>query len=770
MAVNLTYPGVYVQEIPSGVRTITGVSTAVAAFIGQTRRGPINDPVTIQSFADFEREFGGLDAGSEVSYAVRQFFLNGGSQAVVVRVARNPLAAERTLQNADGDDVLRILASSQGAAGNLIQVRVDHATANPASTFNLTLSREIAGDPAGSLVESFANLSMNSGDLRFVQDVVNGESRLAQVERVVDAATLAGLPAATSTSAPLVDANGNLLDVATLIDDRHNQLQVAVNGNPAVTVQVSAASDATGADEAARLASLCAAIQAQVRAAAEGDQALADFTCAPVGTSIRMTSGRGGEASSVRVLRGIRNDLAAALRLGPDNGGVEVAGVAALRPAVQPEPATLTSDAFAHADIDAIDPNNNAFQISLDGGPARTITVGLAGLPPEAGNSVDERLGVVAARIQTTVRAADPSRPAYSNFRAEATGGRLLLRSGTAGAGSTIAVSPAAAADASTQLRLVGAGVTTTRPQNVMLEGGNEEPFGEDEAYGIFIGSRSEREGIFALEDTDIFNLMLLPGISDAGILTDAIAYCQERRAFLIVDPPRGLRPAEMLETALGLPKSNYGAVYYPWVYIADPLKGGQLRLTPPGASVAGVFARTDANRGVWKAPAGTEATLLGVQKLEYVLTDGENGLLNPQGINSLRTFAATGRVVWGARTLRGANDLADEYKYVPVRRLALFIEESLFRGTQWVVFEPNDEPLWAQIRLNVGAFMQSLFRQGAFQGRTPQEAYLVKVDRETTTQYDIDRGVVNILVGFAPLKPAEFILLMIQQLARQTQ
>ena len=129
-------------------------------------------------------------------------------------------------------------------------------------------------------------------------------------------------------------------------------------------------------------------------------------------------------------------------------------------------------------------------------------------------------------------------------------------------------------------------------------------------------------------------------------------------------------------------------------------------------------------------------------------------------------SFPVNGRVVWGARTLRGADQLADEYKYVPVRRTALFIEESLYRGTQWVVFEPNDEPLWAQIRLNVGAFMQGLFRQGAFQGRTPREAYFVKCDKETTTQADINLGIVNIVVGFAPLKPAEFVVIKIQQIA----
>jgi phage tail sheath protein FI len=170
----------------------------------------------------------------------------------------------------------------------------------------------------------------------------------------------------------------------------------------------------------------------------------------------------------------------------------------------------------------------------------------------------------------------------------------------------------------------------------------------------------------------------------------------------------------------------------------------------------------------VWKAPAGLDATLVGVPQLSVPLTDDENGELNPLGINCLRAFPAAGRVVWGSRTLRGADQLADEYKYVPVRRLALYIEESLYRGTQWVVFEPNDEPLWAQIRLNVGAFMHGLFRQGAFQGQTPKDAYFVKCDKETTPQDQINLGIVNIIVGFAPLKPAEFVVIKIQQMAGQ--
>jgi phage tail sheath protein FI len=245
----------------------------------------------------------------------------------------------------------------------------------------------------------------------------------------------------------------------------------------------------------------------------------------------------------------------------------------------------------------------------------------------------------------------------------------------------------------------------------------------------------------------------------------------------LLVDPPattwadpNAIVTESQGSTGVFTLRDNNAIAYYPRVRMADPLQENRLAEFAPCGAVAGIFARTDAQRGVWKAPAGLEARLTGVQELAYKLTDGENGKLNPIGVNCLRTFPVVGNVVWGARTLNGADVLASEWKYVPVRRLALYIEESLYRGTQWVVFEPNDEPLWAQIRLNVGTFMQDLFRQGAFQGSSPREAYFVKCDRETTTQSDIDKGIVNILVGFAPLKPAEFVVIKIQQMAGQNQ
>ena len=302
---------------------------------------------------------------------------------------------------------------------------------------------------------------------------------------------------------------------------------------------------------------------------------------------------------------------------------------------------------------------------------------------------------------------------------------------------------------------------------------------GGGELQGVdFQGSRERRTGIYALENAE-FNLLCIPALPGedvpSGVYSTALGYCEERRAILIVDPPaewgQASDPAEKAKAAepilTGKATSN-AAIYFPRIVAPDPLCKDELKTFVPCGAVAGVIARTDEKHGVWKAPAGSEAALTGIHSLEVDLTDAENGMLNPLAINCLRSFPSMGRVIWGARTLRGADQLADEYKYLPVRRLALHIEESLYRGTQWVVFEKNDEPLWAQIRLKVGAFLNSLFRQGALQGVSPHDAYFVKCDNETTTQNDINLGIVNIRVGFAPLKPAEFVIVRIQQIAVQ--
>ena len=275
--------------------------------------------------------------------------------------------------------------------------------------------------------------------------------------------------------------------------------------------------------------------------------------------------------------------------------------------------------------------------------------------------------------------------------------------------------------------------------------------------------------GLAALDAVDIFNLMVLPAAASRAVLAAAAAYCERRKAFLILATPPGTDTpdqAQQFAASGAVPLSANAALYFPWVQIPDPAPVGETRWCPPSGMVAGIMARTDSTRGVWKTPAGDEAALLGVQGLKYALTDEENGNLNSLAINCVRQFPVPGILVWGARTIVGRDATPSDWKYIPVRRLALFLEESLYRGTQWAVFEPNAEPLWAKLRLSIGAFMQCLFRQGAFQGATPQEAYYVKCDNQTTTQNDINNGVVNIVVGFAPLAPAEFVIIQIQQFA----
>lgn len=304
------------------------------------------------------------------------------------------------------------------------------------------------------------------------------------------------------------------------------------------------------------------------------------------------------------------------------------------------------------------------------------------------------------------------------------------------------------------------------------------------EATRIINGDAEKRTGVHSLAKAKNFNLLCIPPLltmsaSGTGREADvrrstwsaAARVCRERRAFLLIDAPRNWTAAAAVKSVEGFRgiAGENGAIYFPRVRLADPPNNQTSADYAPCGSAAGVITRTDEQRGVWKAPAGVEASLNGVIEPAIALSDAENATLNPLGINCLRRFAGSPAVVvWGARTLAGSDTAASEWKYIPVRRMALYLEESIDRGTKWVVFEPNGEPLWAKIRLNVGRFMQNLYAQGAFQGQTPKDAYYVRCDQATTTQDDINAGRLNIEIGFAPLKPAEFVVLRIQQAAKK--
>lgn len=640
MPITPTYPGVYIEEIPSGVRTIVGVATSVTAFIGYFTRGPMDKAVQIFNMGDFEREFGGLNTESEASYAIQQFFLNGGAEAWVVRTTKADTAKKAAIKIKDSADggtpILLATAASEGAWGNNVRIDVDYGTTKPNETFNLVVTElaTAAGKLQPVATETFRNLIINKAKPNHVVDVVNNGSKLIRLN-LVDTPTQR--PAQTGTISKSV-TDTDILGLTSADSD------VSLNGTNLGTVTL-------GTPVPPSHASLAATLQTRIRDAN-----------AKLGKVI------------VRLLGDKSTGLFLQVKAGTED----------------------PSDVLSFT-------------------------------------------GTLANKLELDV-------PSRQNVQQYALGG------------------DAKAAQA--------------------LPNGNTEEGedGEEPDATALIGEQSGKTGLYALEDADIFNILCIPSTTKLGdteadqVAAKAEEYCEDRRAFYILDVPQEDKvrdEVDEIKTWLGeyaTLRHKNAALYFPRPQIADPLNDFRLRKVAPSGTIAGLYARIDGERGVWKAPAGTEADLRGVQKLEYLLTDMENGTLNPLGINCLRKFDIYGNVCWGARTLHGADQMASEWKYIPIRRLALFIEESLFRGTKWVVFEPNDEPLWSQIRLNVGAFMHRLFRQGAFQGTTPKDAYFVKCDGETTTQADINLGIVNILVGFAPLKPAEFVIIKIQQMAGQIQ
>ena len=645
MPITPTYPGVYVEEIPSGVRTITGVATAITAFIGRALRGPVNQAVTINSFADFERTFGGLWAESSLGYAVRDFYLNGGSQAVIVRLF-HPYYADDDRENA-------VTASTAAAS-----VVVDAAT---------KAAKKAVRDTGANASDE----NKNAAALKAAQETAKQEA---------DKYT-----APTNTTARVEEKRAaqfvfdaiQSLDPTTSQDDLNNALNSVVS-------------------------------QAVEQAV---PQTKARLTVpSTVGSLVLEAVSEGAWGNNLRV----RIDYDVLLPESYNALGLK------------------EDDLF---NLTIRDMSTGVTEVF------RNVTVKPG--PRQIDNVLKNESKLV--RVVSPLPIARP-READQNLTDKEKS--IVLFSSE-----------------DVQVNKRSLGVNTFGSNGALLTSND------------LSGSESTKQGLYALEQVDLFNLLCFPLYSESlpnedwvSLVGVATAYCEKRRAFLLLDPPATWTDKDAAQTvSLGTSSKN-AAVFFPRLKQPNPLKSNQVEEFAPCGAIAGIFARTDAQRGVWKAPAGLEATLTGVSQLSVNLTDAENGQLNQLGINCIRTMPGAGQVIWGARTLQGNDRLASEWKYIPVRRLALYIQESLYRGTQWVVFEPNDEPLWAQIRLNLGAFMHTLFRQGAFQGKSPREAYFVKCDSETTTQSDINLGIVNIKVGFAPLKPAEFVVIQLQQMAGQIQ
>lgn len=276
-----------------------------------------------------------------------------------------------------------------------------------------------------------------------------------------------------------------------------------------------------------------------------------------------------------------------------------------------------------------------------------------------------------------------------------------------------------------------------------------------------------ERTGLTAFSEVDEIAILYAPDmyspIFDAGgrqsLVDDILTQCETLKdRFAILDIPKGNADIAALSISTApLRPSKYGAVYYPWIKVLDPLTRRK-KLMPPGGHMAGIYARSDQERGVHKAPANE--LVRGAMDLEFQITKGEQDLLNPRHINCIRYFPGRGILVWGART----TILDALWKYINVRRLFIFVEESIEEGTQWVVFEPNDHKLWARVKQTITQFLTRVWRDGALMGTTPEEAFFVKCDRSTMTQDDIDNGRLICIIGIAPVKPAEFVIFRIAQ------
>jgi len=761
-----TYPGVYVEELPSPVRTIVGVGTSITAFVGYTRRGTVDKPTQLFSYADYERTFGGLDPKSAVSYAVQQFFRNGGNEARVVRVAAGAEAARVDLyDDADrSNKVLTARAVNPGVWGNRVLVTVDHGADNPHDQFNLTVVAygEQDGEWVVDARETHPNLSMNPAAPGYAITAIESSSDLVRLDSPEG---LDSQEVAVSESAQLVEGDLPWDEIGP--GKRYGRLALSVDYRPPVELALPAPSAPSGPLDGSRLKAIGKEVVERVKETEP--EVKFKLEGASDAWRLKFETKEKGRSRSIRFLPAAQQDAATVLALGNASRGFERDGSAVLRPMPN---GTVGGDLSSVA-FDATLSTTIA-ELTLDRAELSDVVVSDLSLG-EAPTTPEELRTVLEEKLRGLAVTKPEAEKEFGELAVLLVDDRLQVIPGGPGDAvlkfkdEKLAKEVGLSEEKRQNVSRYRPGLGPDRKaQKGAIAGDDGAPPGENDLRG----SEKDKRGIYALEDAE-FNILCLPAQSGNALLTDAMEYCERRRAFLIVDPPEDrqtpVAAREWVE-ADKTPKSINAAAYFPWVKLPDPLSGNKLRPFPPSGILAGLYARTDTARGVWKAPAGTEATLRGPQDVVYRLTDDENGSLNQLGLNSVRSLPVYGFVSWGARTLEGSDRKASQWKYIPVRRLALFIEESLYRGTQWVVFEPNDEPLWAQIRLNAGSFMHDLFRQGAFQGSSPRSAYLVKCDSETTTQSDIDKGIVNVLVGFAPLKPAEFVFLKISQLAGEVE
>ncbi|WP_437972161.1 phage tail sheath subtilisin-like domain-containing protein [Sorangium sp. So ce260] len=733
MPIQVSYPGVYVSAITSPQPPTGGSSTSIAAFVGRAPMGPVNQATPVLNYAAYTSQFGGLNKDSAISYQVNAFFSNGGAQAVVVRVYSAP-------------------QSTTLVAGG-----------TPASTDSYTISYAINGGAQTALA------------------AVSGQTDLGAL-----ATALAAAISGDATLKTLVSAKANTNEVGITIGDTSDAITFSTSvttsaapAKPGGTLLVGEPSTISKAGVATT--PLCTAATVTVGGTVAAGDVYALFLDPPGSPTITISF-----TATTAVAADVAAGLAAAIT-------ANTVASTLVRPSASAAVLTLTYLGAVEIDEEVTSAAGTltlgfssslfSLQAADPGVWGDQITASITTVPASS-ISLYQRYGLNPGDLTQTLFNLAISYFDGANYQTESFVNVTLwgddnqvnrldkvLQSGSQYARCTIPNPlPHLPNAAATTLVGFGAGGAESAPLQV----------------SDYTGSASALTGLYALNQLPYgWNILCVPpdGVGDdqggdqsAAVYQEAAQVCVDNNAMLIIDPPTSwyskwqsgkVSSISIDDPQIGSYSDDQGrssAVYFPRVVISDPLMNGGPKILPPCGFMAAAWASTDTASGVWKAPAGLDVPIGGITGLQANLTDDDDGQLNPQGINVLRTFKTGGSVVWGARTLRGSDTLGDMYKYLPVRRLLLFIETTLQQGTQWAVFQPNGPSLWAKLQTQVSTIMGNLFSQGAFAGTSASQAFFAKCDATTTTQANQAAGIVNVQVGFAPLYPAEFVVITVSQ------
>ncbi|RPJ61092.1 MAG: hypothetical protein EHM23_08165 [Acidobacteria bacterium] len=763
-------PGIYVEEVSGGIKPIEGVGTSTGAFLGIGRKGPIvgaeyeedvvGKPVLITNFSEFERNFGGFVQGEYLAYAVRQFFVEGGTRCYVARTAHfdNP-----------------------SDPSSLTATRASLPLGGISTTTTVVLG---AGATQATLA---SNSGMQSGMHLFIEDGQNAA-------RVVITAVSAGNVVQFQNT--VIDSIGNplpipaiglgarvtqvVLDVRALNEGSWgNRLRVSVRPTGRLRTTLNMPGSASPFVAPGLAPSSTEAVLASLAGIEEG---MPLFISDGVG-AVRIRVTQLNEAqSAISFVYLQRNISATTSGLG---NGASVTGT------IQGKAASVTGDPASAGDTDILLQGTENIE---RGSVLLLVSENMEALPlsPVIPPGVREARVIVTQVVGnqvffstplaidfpsgTTVTTEDFSLTVYDGNDSVETFEFLSIEDTNNTDYAPGRVNRGAAASKYVRVReapLTSGNtppVRTAQPRRLGSLPTTEGRDGQPDAEGDYIGSESAGTGFFAFDSIDDINILAAPGITFRPVIQAGMTYCENRKdCFFVGELPREtLTVAEVLDFKKGTGSyagqqalnSKYGALYWPWLEILDPLTNRPMPMPPAGA-IAGSYAATDVRRGVHKAPAGVEDGFLnsaiGIQK---VVTKGEHDLLNPQGVNVIRSLADYGIVIWGARTT--SSD--PEWRYINVRRLFLFLEESIENGTYWAVFEPNDEVLWKRLVRNINAFLRVQWLEGKLVGTKPEEAFFVKCDSETNPPESVDLGRVITLIGVAPSKPAEFVIFRIMQ------